>query len=186
MSNNLGGAGRIGVESSGLVGENAIAYQIGAKVGDAAAIVTGAAENVTAGGSEVLSLGGATPVAIPVAIHGTSTMVFGAINIFRPIKYVEDKTTKEGGKYTEPTLPSKTIADNGDVKAQHYTRGGDHGPPHVHIKGGGKEAKVGQNGKPVDGSTLTSTQQSFVDEFKSDIRSALKKIGRWYNYNRKK
>lgn len=107
-------------------------------------------------------------------------------SLIAPFKLMEDGKTKDGGRLTEPTLPPKTVADNGKVKADHYTRSGDHGPPHLHVKGGGKETKIGQNGKPIDGSPeLTPAQQKFVDEFKSEIRKAVRKIGRWVDYNTK-
>ena len=185
VTNQFAGAGRTDVDQSGFTGKNAIAYQVGQKVGDAISTIQGGLEVVGSGAVEVVTGGVATPVAVPAALHGTVTTVVSAKNLFTPIKFSEGGTTKSGGKYTEPTLPSKTVADNGKVKAEHYTRSGDHGPPHVHIKGGGPETKVGQNGKPTDGAPeLTPAQQKFVNEFKSDIRSALKKIGRWYNYNR--
>ncbi|NIG53533.1 DUF4160 domain-containing protein [Chitinophaga sp. Cy-1792] len=179
------GIGRKYFSETGLTGNNAIAYQIGQKGADAYSTIQGAIEVLGSGVDEVLTVGVATPIAVPALIHGTVATVVSVKNLATPIKFSEGGTTKSGGKYTEPTLPSKTVADNGKVKAEHYTRSGDHGPPHVHVKGGGPETKVGQNGKPTDGSPeLTPTQQKFVNEFKSDIRSALKKIGRWYNYNR--
>ncbi len=96
------------------------------------------------------------------------------------------KGTKGGGKFTEPTLPSKTIAEDGEISAVHYTKSGDHGPPHIHIKGGGKEVKVGQNGKPINGSPeLSPAQEKFISDFKKDIRKAVDKIGKWFNYNSK-
>lgn len=186
FSNNVGGLGRKDFSQSGFKGGNAIAYQVGQKVGDAISTYTGAVEDVAAGGGEVLSLGGATAVAVPLAVHGTTTAVISLKNLLTPIKFSDGGATKSGGKYTEPKLPPKTVADDGQIRAEHYTRSGDHGPPHVHVKGGGAETKVGQNGKPTEGAPeLTAAQQKFVTEFKSEIRSALKKIGRWYDYNRK-
>jgi RHS repeat-associated protein len=88
ISNNLAGAGRIDVSSTGLTGKNAIAYQVGQKVGDAAAVVTGAMEDVTAGAGELLSLGTGTPIAVPVAIHGTVTAGIALKNLLTPIKYM--------------------------------------------------------------------------------------------------
>jgi hypothetical protein len=56
------------------------------------------------------------------------------------------------------------------VEIVHYTKSGDHGPPHLHVKGGGSETKIGQNGKPIKGSPeLTSQQQAVVQEFKPEI-----------------
>ena len=66
---------------------------------------------------------------------------------------------------TEPTLPPKVVAEQDGVK--------------IHVDGGGKSTKIGQAGKPLKGSPkLSSTQQSIVDEFKSEIRSAVNKIGK--------
>lgn len=150
--------------NTGLRGDNAIAYQIGQKIGDAGAVATGVIEDGAAGVGEFFSAGAATPVAVPLAIHGTVTAGFGLKNLLTPVKNIEatPSNTKANGKYTEPKLPSKTVAEEGNIKAEHYTRSGDHGPPHIHIKGGGKETKVGQNGKPISGAPeLTAAQQEF-------------------------
>jgi butyrate kinase len=76
------GAGRIDVDNTGLIGGNAIAYQVGQKIGDVAAAVAGAAETITAVGGEVLSAGAATPVAIPLAVEGVVTAAMGLKNAF--------------------------------------------------------------------------------------------------------
>jgi hypothetical protein len=63
-----------------------------------------------------------------------------------------NKAVKKGGRITEPNLPPKTIAQQDDVALIHYYRSGDHGPPHLHVIGGGPETRIGQAGKPIDGS----------------------------------
>jgi RHS repeat-associated protein len=93
--------------------------------------------------------------------------------------------TKQGGKITEPELPKKTVAAKGEVEVVHYTKSGDHGPPHLHVKGGGPETKIGQAGKPLKGEPpLTSTQRGLVEEAKSEIRKAVDQIGRWFRFDR--
>jgi len=55
----------------------------------------------------------------------------------------------------------------------------------MHVKGGGPEDKIGQNGKPIKGSpNPTSTQQGVIDANKSAIRKAAKKMQRWHDYQR--
>jgi hypothetical protein len=94
------------------------------------------------------------------------------------------RATKQGGRITEPDLPQKTIVSEDGVEIQHYTRSGDHGPPHLHVKGKGPETKIGQAGKPLDGSPeLTPAQMRVVSENKSAIRKAVKQIGKWFRFN---
>ena len=60
----------------------------------------------------------------------------------------EDIPAEEGGNpgsRTAPTLPPKVIAKEGEVEIVHYTRSGDHGPPHVHVRGGGPETRIEVN-----------------------------------------
>ncbi|MEI7079095.1 RHS repeat-associated core domain-containing protein, partial [Pectobacterium versatile] len=118
----------------------------------------------------------------------------GGINLYQyapnPIGWVdplgltkECGSTKRNGKYTEPDLPPKVVAKQGDVEIVHYTRSGDHGPAHLHVKGGGPETKIGQAGKPIKGSPpLTSKQQVAVDANRSVIRKTVDKIQRWFKY----
>ncbi|MBL7697592.1 MAG: hypothetical protein JNK79_05520 [Chitinophagaceae bacterium] len=81
-TNQVGGIGRADVENmSGLTqGEKTLA-RAGQSIGDAASIVTGAAEVVVGGGGEIATLGGATPAAIPLVLHGASSAVLGAKNL---------------------------------------------------------------------------------------------------------
>ncbi|MBO9570638.1 MAG: hypothetical protein J7497_00265 [Chitinophagaceae bacterium] len=100
------------------------------------------------------------------------------------IQASENVSTKLGGKITEPKLPAKTIAKDGNVEIVHYTKSGDHGPAHMHVKGGGAETKIGQNGKPIKGSSeLSNAQKKVVEDNKAEIRKAGKQIMKWYNYN---
>ena len=80
-SNQLLGVGRINAIKQGLTNSKGFAFQVGQKVGDAVSVVTGAIEMGAGGVAEVASLGWATPVAIPVAIHGTSAVGMGLYNL---------------------------------------------------------------------------------------------------------
>jgi RHS repeat-associated protein len=97
------------------------------------------------------------------------------------------KQTKQVGdkNFTEPDLPPKTIVEQDGIEIVHYTRSGDHGPAHLHVKGGGPETKIGQAGKPIDGCPpLTPAQRRVVEENKSAIRRAIDRIQRWFRFNR--
>ncbi|TLV03582.1 RHS repeat domain-containing protein [Dyadobacter luticola] len=97
---------------------------------------------------------------------------------------IKQISRKLNGAITEPILPPKTIVSKDGVNIVHYTKSGDHGPPHLHVKGGGPETKIGQNGKPLrNNPSLTFEQQSIVSDSKKEIKNAIKKIGAWFNYN---
>ncbi|MBF7994835.1 RHS domain-containing protein [Rahnella sp. SAP-29] len=92
-------------------------------------------------------------------------------------------SAKGNGRFTEPNLPPKVVAQQGDIAIVHYTRSGDHGPAHLHVKGGGPETKIGQAGKPIKGSPVpTSKQQAVIDANKSTIRKTVDKIQRWFRF----
>ena len=75
------------------------------------------------------------------------------------------------------------VNENG-VKVQHYTRSGDQGPPHLHVKGNGPETKIGQNEKPIKGSPeLTAEQAKVVTENKAVIRQTARKIAQYHRNN---
>jgi hypothetical protein len=55
-----------------------------------------------------------------------------------------------GTSKTEPTLPPNTIVDNEKgVNIEHYYRSDEHGPAHVHVRGGGAQTRIGANSKPL-------------------------------------
>ncbi|AGU52777.1 RHS family protein [Variovorax paradoxus B4] len=85
---------------------------------------------------------------------------------------------------TEPALPEKVIASDGNLRLEHYVRSGDHAPAHFHLRGeGGLNIPVGQNGNPLDSKTkLTAAQQAFIDGNKSKLRSSVDRIQRWHRY----
>lgn len=129
-------------------------------------------------------------------IHQDPIGLLGGANVYQyapnPSNWVDPmgltgecpKATKEGGSLTEPDLPPKTIVKQDGVEIVHYTKSGDHGPAHLHVKGGGAETRIGQAGKPIDGAPeLTPTQQSVVTDNKSAIRKAVDQIQRWFRFN---
>ena len=96
----------------------------------------------------------------------------------------DGRNRKQDGSVTEPSLSDKSIVKEDGVEIKHYTRSGDHGPPHMHVTGGGKETKIGQNGKPIDGSPeLTAAQKRVVEKNKSTVRKVGKQIGKFNRFN---
>ena len=74
------------------------------------------------------------------------------------------------------------VVKDGPVEIVYYP--GDHGPPHVHVKGGGPETRVGQNCKRANKRTdpLPTPRQAVVlQRHKSLIRRFLKKVIRGYS-----
>jgi RHS repeat-associated protein len=88
-----------------------------------------------------------------------------------------------GGSRTEPTLPPRVIATEGDVVIEHYYRSGDHPPAHAHVKGGGETTRIGPNGHPLAGEPeLAPAQKRAVEANKPAVRRAVNKIGRWLEH----
>jgi RHS repeat-associated protein len=86
-TNQVLGVGRVDVdEESGLTDGDKVAAKIGQSIGDLASIISGAAEVVVAGTGEIASLGIATPVAIPVAAHGATSIGMGVANYIKGSK----------------------------------------------------------------------------------------------------
>ncbi|XVV07515.1 polymorphic toxin-type HINT domain-containing protein [Actinosynnema sp. CA-248983] len=78
--------------------------------------------------------------------------------------------------------PVGTIVNEDGVRIQIYSN--DHGPPHAHVKGGGKEVRIGQNGKPLAGDPeLSKKQAEVVDRHREDIRRAIRYYMKWHGEN---
>jgi RHS repeat-associated protein len=87
------------------------------------------------------------------------------------------------GPYTRPLMPSRIIVQERGVTVQHYYRGGDHAPPHLHVDGRGPSTRIGQNGKPLDGDPeLTTIQKQVIQNNLPKIRKAVRKISRYHWY----
>ena len=73
----------------------------------------------------------------------------------------------------------KTIAKENGVTVQSYGTNDVHKPAHAHVKGGGKEVRIGANGKPLEGQPELSTRQkSVVDNNIKPIRKEINKVGK--------
>jgi hypothetical protein len=93
--------------------------------------------------------------------------------------------TKRDGKFTEPRMPPNPVVRVGNIEIRYHLgfQGGriEHGPPHLHVVGGGTEKTIGQNGFPTDRSPqLTSQEREIVQRYKRVIRRAVYKIARWH------
>ncbi|KAF0250314.1 MAG: hypothetical protein FD167_296, partial [bacterium] len=95
---------------------------------------------------------------------------------------------KQGGKFTEPSLPAKTLGKGKDTTVVHFTRSGDHAPAHAHVldKDGKTATRVGQNRKPIeDDPEPTAKQQQVLDDNKQKIRRGINKIQRYHKFHNK-
>jgi RHS repeat-associated protein len=108
-SNQLLGAGRVEANSlSGASIGTQVAYRVGQVVGDAASIVTGVFEDAAAAGGELASVGVATPLAVPVALHGASSISMGAINLIKGAPApIDNNSSSSKGTETNPLESSR-------------------------------------------------------------------------------
>ncbi len=95
-------------------------------------------------------------------------------------------TTKRGGRYTRPDLPPRTLVNqNGILIENYYSSRGDHGPPHLHVSGNGPDTRIGQNGQPLEHDPEPSrAQRQIIVAHRALIRRAIRKIGRWYFFEK--
>jgi hypothetical protein len=92
---------------------------------------------------------------------------------------------KRSGRLTEPDLPDRVVVDARGVLIEHYYRGGDHAPPHLHVVyGEGPSTRIGQGGKPLRGDPEPSpVQRSVIEEHRLRIRRTIHKIMAWHRFN---
>jgi RHS repeat-associated protein len=106
--------------------------------------------------------------------------------VYRTARLAEAAATasdRDGSATTEPTLPDREIVSEDGVTVEHYYRGDEHGPAHMHVRGGGPPTRIGPNGRPLRGDAeLTRVQARVVNRNLSAIRRAGNKIGRWLEY----
>ena len=138
----------------------------------------GVGKEVVSGLLDVMVVSGvkAGPAGIGVLAESSETQTA------RGVRNVAEGVSKTG-KYTEPTLPNKTIVKQDGVEVKHYYKSGDHAPAHMHVEGKGGSTKIGANGKPIKGSSeLSKTQSDVINANKSIIRSAGNKINNYQKY----
>jgi len=101
-SDNIGGAGL--VDGSNLTQ----AFQIGQQIGHIGAFITGAVEDGVAGVGEFITGGAATPIAVPLAIHGTATSAIALKNIVLSNKNQQTGSGEGRGKNNRKPDPAAT------------------------------------------------------------------------------
>ena len=150
-----------------------VAYDLGAAAyckiqGDDA----GAKEHMNDAASDLVA------VAIPYVPAGASKAVRLTTKVSKAIDKGNDarkvvSNTKTLGRQ------AKTIANEKDVKIISYGTNDSHKPAHAHVKGGGKEVRIGPNGKPLKGQPeLSSKQKQIVEKNKKEIRKELNAVGK--------
>lgn len=151
---------------------------------------------------EVVAGGSALVVGVAVAGGVVTVVVGGVIVVLRNLDAAgpSPQTSGRGGGSTTTSTPSTCgatedgpdesgkgrsaspvgeVLRDGAVKVVIYSN--DHGPPHAHVKGGGPETRVGQNGKPLNGDPeLTRAQRQVVEKHLKEIRDAIREYMRWF------
>jgi RHS repeat-associated protein len=89
------------------------------------------------------------------------------------------KTGKTTEKVVEGGRAGKTIAKENGVTVKSYGTNDAHKPAHAHVKGGGKEVRVGPNGKPLKGQPeLSDKQKKVIDNNRKEIRKEVNAVGK--------
>ena len=144
-----------------------------------------AGETVTAAGVAVTvgSVGTASAASIPAAVSGVAVTEAGAIMTASGMNMMSNARQNKNAGYDRGKKgegrSGSTIAKEGEVSIQSYGTGDVHKPAHAHVKGGGKEVRIGPKGHPLKGEpNLSKQQQNIVEKYKNKIRKELNKVGR--------
>jgi hypothetical protein len=90
-----------------------------------------------------------------------------------------NKSTEASQSSSSPARAGKTLGKRDGVEIKSYGSNDVHKPAHAHVKGGGKEVRIGPNGKPLKNQPeLAPKQKAAVEQFKTEIRKELKKVGK--------
>lgn len=161
-----------GVDNAAMVGGAGMVLMGGAKAtgGLVAAAAgapvagVGAAPGLVVAGVGVIEMGA-----------GVVLTVNGANNKKAGYEYGEQKS----GTSSPPGRAGTTIAKKNGVTVKSHGTNDAHKPAHAHVQGGGKEVRIGPNGKPLKNEPQLSTKQTkVVKEFKKQIRKELIKVGK--------
>jgi RHS repeat-associated protein len=118
------------------------AARFGRLAGNINSIIQGASEDIGAVGGEILTVGIATPVAVPLAIHGTAVAVAGSVGTAREISglvnYFSKRGTHNSGKGDPIPKGFKETKEFGTSHGQKiYKKGEKYISRDVGMKGGG-------------------------------------------------
>jgi RHS repeat-associated protein len=167
-SDNVGGVGR--VDGSNL----STAFQIGQKVGDGVAVVSGAIEDVVAGGGEILTVGGSTAVSVPLAIHGTATAAVAIKNLATQ-KMVSNGNSssndKQRNKPQQNGTPNSSKIESKDAngKTTKYSTYGKDGQIKKQVQagnGGDRHGNSGATKKVPNYNTDPQTGKTYINGYK--------------------
>ncbi len=139
------GAGSKTASQAGIRGDNAAFYTAGQTVGHVVALVTGAAEVIGGGSGELASVGLATPIAIPVAVHGVSVFATAGYKLFSaapiqeaPLAGGKSGTSREARR---EVMRKENIPTSQQPTSQKNTPAGRTYKYKVPTPGGGKTTK---------------------------------------------
>jgi len=157
-------------------------YNAGRDIGDAISVVMGAVETIVGAGAAV---GGvvATPAtagaSLAATAEGTAVAVHGAGVVGTAVKSMATQEGRMSQASSSSGRAGKTIANENGVKVKSHGTGDAHKPAHAHVEGGGKQVRVGPNGKPLKGEPeLSSKQSKVVNDNIKDIRKEVNKVGK--------
>jgi len=90
-----------------------------------------------------------------------------------------NKIEKSIEKVIEGGRAGKTIVKENGVIIKSYGTNDAHKPAHAHVLGGGKDVRVGPNGKPLKGQPeLTDKQKKVIDNNRKEIRKEVNAVGK--------
>lgn len=143
--------------TAAAVGAGVSATGVGAPVGASTAAIGGG-----------IAATGAGKVAIGTTLLGNSL-----INSSAGYNYGASSETEPSGR------AGKVIVRKNGVTVESYGTNDVHKPAHAHVKGGGRETRIGANGKPLKGQPdLSAKQGKVVEQAKKDIRKEINKVGK--------
>lgn len=158
-------------------------YNMGQNLGDVASVVIGGIEGnagtgTAAGGLALSTSGVGTVVGVPAVEAGAAMATHGSMMMFSGGKNLAEQKGRVA-ENTETGRSGSTIVNKSGVKVKSYGTGDAHKPAHGHVSGGGKDVRIGPNGKPLKGEPeLSPKQNKVVRENIRAVRKEINKVGK--------